>query len=354
MRPYLPARASRRDFISLAGAAGLGGLPGIASAQEVEIVLANFGGEALKSTNEVYAAAFNKMGTGARVRVDGGGPTSGKIKAIVESRRISWDMVDRNFHGSLELGPQGFLEAVDYTIVDANKVLPGYAGKWGVGSYTYANVLAWNNKAFRNGRAPKTWADFWNVKEFPGKRSMRKYIDGVVEAALMADGVPADALYPLDLPRAFKKLRELKRDLIFWGNHAEARQLLRDREVTMACVAHSSAFELKNETRGEIDFTFDQGTLFVSGWAVLKGSPAGRKNWEFLASTQDPQRQVEMLRRLSWGPINPAANALIPPELQAVNPSNPKHLAVMAKADNAWYAQNSAEALKRFFDEVVA
>lgn len=328
--------------------------PGLASAQDVEIVLANFGGSAAKATSEVYVAAFNQMGKGAKVRVDGGGPTSGKIKAIVESGRISWDVVDRNYHGSLELGPQNLLEEVDYSIVDSKKVLPGYAGKWGVGSYTYANVLAWNNKAFKNGRVPKTWADFWNVKDFPGKRTMRKYVDGVVEAALLADGVPLDKLYPLDLPRAFKKLRELKSHLIFWGNHAEARQLLRDQEVTMACVAHSNAVELKAETKGDIDFTFNQGTLFVSGWAVLKGSPARKKNWEFIASTQDPARQVEMFKRLGWGPINPAANTLLPTELQAGNPSNPKNLAVMAKADNDWYAKNSADAVKRFLDEVVA
>lgn len=354
MRQLQKNGLSRRDLLSLAAAAGVGGVPGIARANDVEIVLANFGGLSLKSTNEVYVAAFNQMGKGAKVRVDGSGPTAGKIKAIVQSGRISWDIVDVNFHRSLELGPQNMLEEVDYNIVDPKKILPGFAGKWAAASYTYANVLTWNTKAFPAGRAPRTWADFWNVKDFPGKRTMRKYLDGVVEAALMADGVPHDKLYPLDLPRAFRKLRELKDHLIFWNNHAESRQLLRDREVTMGCLAHSNAVDVKRETRGEIDFTFNQGTMFVCAWSVLKGSAAGKKNWEFIATTQDPARQVEMLRRLNWGPVNPAANALITPELQLVNPSNPRNQSLMAQADNDWYAKNGAEALKRFFDEVVA
>ncbi|GAA4327855.1 ABC transporter substrate-binding protein [Pigmentiphaga soli] len=349
--------AGRRQFAARmaalgAGAAGLGSLR-LARAAGSDIVLANFGGDALRATNSCYVEPFQKANPGVKVRIDGSGPTSGKVKAIVESGRISWDVVDRNFHGSLELGPQGLLEEMDYSIVDGSKVLPGYAGKWGLGSYTYANVLTWNTKAF-GGRAPRTWADFWNVKDFPGKRTMRKHTDGVLEAALLADGVPKDKLYPLDLPRAFKKLRELKDHLIFWNSHTESYQLLRDREVTMGCLASSRAVPLKRDTKGEIDYTFNEGSFFVSGWAVLKGAPSGKKVFEFIASTQDPQRQVEFFKQMGCGPINPAANAMIPADLQETNPSNPKHLAVMVAADNDWYAKNSADALKRFFDEVLA
>ncbi len=41
--------------------------------------------------------------------------------------------------------------------------------------------------------APSGWADFWDVKKFPGKRGMRKGTRYNLEFALMADGVaPAD------------------------------------------------------------------------------------------------------------------------------------------------------------------
>ncbi len=322
---YVTGGISRRELIT--GLTFLGfaaAVPPPALAQsEAEVVVANFGGEATRAMNQAWFEPFMKEHRGIKVRVDGSGPTSGKVKAIVESGRISWDIAERNFHGSLELGPLGMLEEMDYSIVDAKKVLPGYAGKWGLGSYTYANVMVYDTKAF-GGRIPKSWADFWNVKEFPGKRTFRKYIDGVLEAALQADGVPADRMYPIDVDRAFKKLRELKPHIIFWNTHAESAQLLREGEVTMGCLASSRAIPLKRETAGRIDYTYNQASAFVSGWAVLKGAPARKNAFDLIASTQDPRRQIEFLRLVGNGPVNPAANDIMPADLVDLNPSNPK------------------------------
>jgi putative spermidine/putrescine transport system substrate-binding protein len=346
-------RFSRRQFTLGMAMLGLAA-PSAASAQRpTEIVVVNFGGDAIRATNQAYVEPFQRETPGVRVRVDGSGPTSGRMRAIVESGRISWDIVDRNFHGSLELGPLGLLEEIDYTIVDRTKVIDGYAGRWGIGSYTYANVLTYDTRAF-GGRVPTTWADFWNIREFPGKRTLRRHIDGVLEAALLADGVPADQIYPIDVNRAFEKLREIKEHTIFWGNHTESYQLLRDREVTMGCLASSRAIPLVRDTRGAVAFTYNQASFFVSGWAVLKGAPAGRRAFEFIASTQDPRRQIEFQRLLGLGPANPAANAIMPADLVEQNPSNPANLARMVRADNAWYAEHSSETLRRFLDEVIA
>ena len=337
---YVTGGISRRELITgltFLGFAAAVPPPALAQGAASEIVVANFGGEATRAMNSAYFEPFTKETKGVKVRVDGSGPTSGKVKAIVESGRISWDIAERNFHGSLELGPLGMLEEMDYSIVDAKKVLPGYAGKWGVGSYTYANLMAWDTKAF-GGRAPRSWADFWNVKDFPGKRTFRKYIDGVLEAALLADGVPTDKIYPIDVDRAFKKICELKPHIIFWNTHAESAQLLRDGEVTMGCLASSRAIPLKRDTNGRIDFTYNQASFFVSGWAVLKGAPAGKKAFELIASTQDPKRQIEFLRLIGNGPVNPAANEIMPSDLVKMNPSSPTNLAVMVKADDNWYA----------------
>ncbi|NJL18453.1 MAG: ATP-binding protein [Nitrospira sp.] len=48
------------------------------------------------------------------------------------------------------------------------------------------------------------------MKSFPGQRSVRKHPIYALEMALIADGVPMDKLYPIDVDRAFKKLEELK------------------------------------------------------------------------------------------------------------------------------------------------
>ena len=53
-------------------------------------------------------------------------------------------------------------------------------------------------------------------------------------AALIADGVPMEKLYPIDANRAFKKLEQLKPHvLVWWNSGAQSVQILQDGEVDM-------------------------------------------------------------------------------------------------------------------------
>ena len=61
-------------------------------------------------------------------------------------------------------------------------------------------------------RARSRWADLFDTAKIPGKRTFYKWsAPGVLEIALLADGVAPDKLYPLDLDRAFKKLDTIKK-----------------------------------------------------------------------------------------------------------------------------------------------
>lgn len=56
----------------------------------------------------------------------------------------------------------------------------------------------------------------------------------MLEAALLADGVPMDELYPLDLDRAFAKLDTIKDDIVWWTKGAEPSQMLSTGEADYA------------------------------------------------------------------------------------------------------------------------
>ena len=260
---------------------------------------------AVPAMTKAWADPFNKT-SAVKAVVDGSGPSSAKMKAMVESGKVTWDVVDRNLIAGLELGRQSLLEKIDYSIVDKSKVRPDHAGEWSVGSYIYANVLAYQTDAF-GGRTPKTWKDFYNLKDFPGKRTMRKHIDGQLETALLADGVPADKLYPIDVKRALDKIKSIKKDVFFWSTGAESQQLLRDKEVTMGSVWNTRAMVSKRESNGKIDFHFNEGSAWVGAWLVPKGNPAGKDAFKFIASSQDPAGQVVLFEALGNGPVNPAA-----------------------------------------------
>ena len=226
----------RRTFLAGLAALGAGAAiaPGRAEAQKPkEIVMVNWGGDALKHFADAWGKPY-EADTGIKVVVDGTGPSAGKMRAMVEAKNVTWDVCDSGSGTCLELGKQGFFDEFDYSVVDPKKVLPGFAYKWGIANYLFSYILAYDKAKFGN-NPPRTWKDFWDVKNFPGKRTMRKDIQSPLELALMADGVPPDQkkIYPIDEKRAFDKLRQIKEHTIFWTSGAQSQQLLREGEVSM-------------------------------------------------------------------------------------------------------------------------
>ena len=80
----------------------------------------------------------------------------------------------------------------------------------GVASNIQGTNLCYRRDKFPTG-GPKSWVDFWDVKRFPGARGLCiNDSPRTLIFALLADDVPADRLYPLDVDRAFKKLDQIK------------------------------------------------------------------------------------------------------------------------------------------------
>ena len=58
-----------------------------------------------------------------------------------------------------------------------------------VGVHTLSHVICYNKKKWPGEHHPKSWADFWDVKKFPGTRGLRRSAKYTLEIALLADGV---------------------------------------------------------------------------------------------------------------------------------------------------------------------
>jgi putative spermidine/putrescine transport system substrate-binding protein len=213
-------------------------------------------------------------------------------------------------------------------------VLDGLAYEWGVTGYVYSSVLTWNNERFGDD-PPKDWADFWNIERYPGKRVVLKYMVGVLQAALMADGVAPEDIYPMDLERALAKVAEIKDHLILWDSGASSQQVFLSGEVVMGRIWHTRANMLQEETGGQIKFTFNLGVVQPSVWVVPKGNPAGAKAQEFMASMQDPERQLILLEALGNGPANPAS---------------PENMARQVAQNQTWCGEFHQKVEKRFID----
>ncbi|MBP7242832.1 ABC transporter substrate-binding protein [Amaricoccus sp.] len=356
LRRAAAGEISRRNFVKAASA--LLAVPLTLRGKMVfaadQLVLANWGGDAIQAYGDAFGVPFTEA-TGIPVRIDGSGPTEGAIQAQIASNTIIWDAIDADANVGLSLGNRGLLEALDYDKIDRAKIRPGWDREFVTPSYFFSYVLAYDSEMFGD-EGPSTPADFWDVEKFPGMRTMYKWMNGMVEAALIADGVKPEELYPLDLDRALAKIAALKPDIIsFWGSGAESQQLLMEGEAAMGYVWNTRASLLSRDTDGRIKWKFDNAFLNPSSWITLKGNPAGRDvAMDFIASTQKPESQVVLFEMLRNGPANPEADALIPEDQRHLNCVSPEAVAVQVQLDQDWYADNYTAALEKWLALVSA
>jgi putative spermidine/putrescine transport system substrate-binding protein len=337
-------KMDRRQFLQVAAGLGLVstvdvGSSGRAEAAKGEFVVVNYGGPAADAFKQAFGAPFEKS-SGLKFVVDGSGPTIPKIRAMVESKAVVWDACDTATVVSIVLGNGGYFEPIDYNVVDKAKILPGFALPYGVANYMYSYVISYTKSLVPS--PPKTWADFFDVKKFPGMRTMSKMAGGQLEAALLADGVAPDKLFPLDVDRAIAKIKSIKDKIIFWNSGSESLQLFRDHEVVMGNIWNTRAFLLLNDMKGDFEWTWNQGILNASAWNIPKGNPAGAAMANrFVAATQDPEQQIALFKLMGYGPANPAAAALVPADLKHLNPMDDEALTLQIPSNAEWCGPNN-------------
>jgi len=341
---------TRRRFLRAAGAAALGPLliTERTIAQTRTLYLNTWGGSYTAAQEAAYFKPF-KAATGIDVRTVT--PVSyARIKAQVQSGSYEFDITSINSMLWLRGVREGLAEPIDWnifkkgTLPDEAIVADGH----GVAFCIQGTNLCYRADRFP-GSGPKSWADFWDVKRFPGGRSL--CISDAPRTcifALLADGVPLERLYPLDFDRAFKKLEEIKPHIkVWWREGNQSQQLLRDGEVDMMSIWSARGTELK-EQGVPVEVVWNGAVRSASTWCVLKGAPNRKLAWEFVAFASQARPQAEFNTRLYYGPTNPDAYALIPQNIAVQLSTYRDNLAVSVKEDDIWEADRIAEIEERF------
>ncbi|MEM6942658.1 MAG: ABC transporter substrate-binding protein [Pseudomonadota bacterium] len=332
----------RRTFLGVLagiGALGVAGLPKGAGAQASELVVVNWGGPAVEAYQTAFGEPFTET-SGIKVVIDGTGPLLSKIRAMVESGAVTWDCCDTGAASTLVLEKAGVIQAIDYSVVDKAKVVRDYAYDFGVANYLFSYVLAYNEKTL--GKAPASWADFWDTSAFPGMRTLRKQPNGMIEAAMFAAGKSKDEIYPIDLDLAMEKLKEIRDDVIVWGSGSQSQELFRTGEVAMGNIWHTRANLLNQDMNGDVTWTWNEGVVTAGMWNIPNNNPAGTEAaMAFIASAQDPKQQVKLFSLMGNGPANPAASEFVPEDRRWANPGQPENWAMQVKQDALWYEADS-------------
>jgi putative spermidine/putrescine transport system substrate-binding protein len=337
----------RRDLCGSALALLLAsGFAASASAEELTVV--SFGGSYQKGQSlALFEPAAKALGITVKEETYTG---IADLRLKAKANAVTWDVVASGSGSAARAGVEGILDKLDYKVIDVSNFLPGVYQDYCVGGDVFSTVLAWNTKTYGD-KGPQSWADFWDVKKFPGRRAYRKSVAGALEPALMADGVPPSKVYevlssPGGIDRAIKKIKELKPHIaVWWSSGAQHAQLMKDGEVDMT-TGWNGRFDVAAKDGAKVAYTFNQALLDYDCYAVPKGAPHKALAMKFLAEISKPQYQAEFTKYITYGPTNKKAYQLgtIDPEYAKRLPSHPDNAAKQLPIDLDWYIKHEKEA----------
>lgn len=351
---------SRRAVLTGIVAAAISSLPlpGIirgARAATGELVISSWGGTFQDALREAFFTPFAEE-TGVKiVEQTYGGDGLAKLKAQAQAGKVAVDLLDGppfwatlGKEGGL-LAPipyDGFPDRADQMAAAMDGYSYGYGTtSWGIG---------YNTDGFPNG-GPKSWADFWDTEAFAGDRSMFGAIPARhLEYALMADGVAAQDVNPLDpakVDRAFAKLAAIKPSVGVWYTSlGQAQSLLLSREVDMAEFVNGRAFEAQDKGQ-PIGFSYDGAVMNVLIWVMAKNAPNPENALKFLQFCGRADRQAALARSQFSGPTNARALELITDRKTLSRmPTYPENLKKQVMLDGAFWANNLGKLRARWLE----
>jgi putative spermidine/putrescine transport system substrate-binding protein len=269
---------------------------------------------------------------------------------MVDTGNVEQDIVEVGRSEVILLEKEGdYWVPIDYSIFDTANIPEEYRYKYSVDMLPFGTVIGYRNDVFSEG--PQGQADFWNVDTFPGSRTTEGGSGGVrpfLEAALIADGVPKDEVYPLDIERAYASLEKLRPNIVkFWDAGAQPAQMLSDNEVVMA---HSWNGRMRAIQQEGVPVTvqWNEAMLATDVWAIPKGAANAENAQKFGAFITLPVSQARLSYLIPYGSVNTASAALMTPEQLENLPTAPAYLEKMFTEDVQWWVDNRDAVISRW------
>ncbi len=231
-------------------------------------------------------------------------------------------------------------------------------------------TVAWSAlMVVKNGKfekkKPRTWSDFFNVKRFPGKRSLKKSARYTLEMALMADKVqPNDIYFTLQTiegqKRAFAQLDELKDDIVWWENSKDAISNLELDETVMGLAFNGRLF---NAIIGEgLDLNLVwQGQIYDLDYlAIPAKSQQQQKAINFINFATSPQQLAEQSKWMPYGPMRSSSlqyvsnHEIADIHMAPYLPTTKAHFVRALKFNESWWLSDEGKKLEEKFAQWLA
>jgi putative spermidine/putrescine transport system substrate-binding protein len=263
---------------------------------------------------------------------------------------VSWHLVEVESPELSRGCDEGLFEELDPALFgSADDFIEGAIQPCGVGFFVWSTVLAYN--ADKLSAAPSSWADFWDVAKFPGKRGLRKGAKYTLEFALMADGVAPKDVYTVlatqeGQDRAFKKLDQIKPHIQWWEAGAQPPQFLASGDVVMSSAYNGRIAAVQKESNLKV--VWNGGIYDFDSWAIPKGAKDADAAKAFAAFSVQPEQQKVYSSNIAYGPANKKAVELLDPALLKDMPTTPENIANQVAMNVTFWADYGEQLEQRF------
>ncbi|MGO3147903.1 MAG: extracellular solute-binding protein [Leucobacter sp.] len=287
------------------------------------VVFGTLGGDGEKAIDAAWSQPFSEE-TGIEVMYDS--PASmAKALQMVDSNAVTWDVFMQLLLAPADDNPS--FEDIDCNIVPCEQFEGGpfEMRKQAVPFFVFSYVTAYNTDKFKDGNAPTGIGDFFNTEDFPGKRLLPANTNGwpgLIEAALIHDGVAREDLYPLDIERALSVFDTIKDSIDVMADDSECITDVSSGEVVMGTCYNGRAAIAKREGL-PIDIAWGQQIQTVDYLFIPKGAPHAEDAQKLIAWMVDKENNGKLPEQIAYGPANPLAEVAEDAEWADVVPTAP-------------------------------
>ncbi|MBP0444194.1 ABC transporter substrate-binding protein [Roseomonas sp. SSH11] len=270
--------------------------------------------------------------------------TASKLIAMFRANNVELDLIDTGDGQLLTLERMGALAPIAYDKWKWSKpedIVPQVRNERRVANFVYCTVLAYNKDHFAGG-APNSWADFWNAGKFPGPRMLADMASGSpnLEFALLADGVPKDQIYPIDVDRALKSMERIKPQIRrFWDTGALSAQMLSDKEVVAGSI-WNGRLQVLIDRGAPLAYTWNEHMIQTQALGVFKDAQNVQGAQLLIDYMLQPEVQAKYSKDLIYGPTNNKAFPLLSEEERARAPGSPNSRQIGFFQNSVWWEDN--------------
>jgi putative spermidine/putrescine transport system substrate-binding protein len=320
-----------------------------AQAMAADLTVVSFGGANKAAQVKAFYQPWEAAGNGKIIAGEYNGEMA-KVKAMVDTKSVSWDLVEVESPELSRGCDEDMFETLDPKLFgNGSDYVKGAIQTCGVGFFVWSTVLAYNADKLKT--APTSWADFWDTKQFPGKRGLRKGAKYTLEFALMADGVAPKDVYKVlaskdGQDRAFKKLDELKPNIQWWEAGAQPPQYLASGDVVMSSAYNGRIAAVQKESNLKV--VWNGGIYDFDAWAIPKGAKNAEEAKKFIAYSVKPEQQKIYSENIAYGPANSQAVPLLDKGILKDMPTTPENIANQVQIDVSFWADNGEQLEQRF------